>query len=186
MFRGILTLFPLCLVKFGRLDYKLVLHLMVRLDYEIFVDFNDLIYIAVRVDAYTGHLLMSEQRDLSYFEADAGLHFGSQFDTKNVLENVWSVFSSLKDLNLKPGSYLLQHSEGIAVNVLEKFEGEESSTDVYDLKVCYDIDSNSTVELDVNDLWVPLDPWTVMPIQRILARPPLTFEPEGGTMKDHR
>lgn len=39
------------------------------------------------------------------------------------------------------------------------------------------VDTSATAACQVADEWLPLDPWTILPVQRVLGRPPLTFEP---------
>ena len=112
-----------------------------------------------------------------YLAADSAHRYGLQYQAPNCLSTVWAVLTSLRDLNLSSGSYLLQHGslDGISVHVMQSTD-KESST--YDLHQTYaNVDTSAVAVKQISDQWVPLDPWTVLPVQRALGRAPLTFEP---------
>ena len=131
----------------------------------------------VRLDAYTGHLMMMQNKDYKCLVAEVHLRSGDSLFFHKSLQSVWGVLSSLRDLNLDEGSYLLQHGprDGVAVQVLIATEKALSS---YDLHEAYEsVDTSVTVPCDPKESWIALDPWTVLPVQRALNKPPLTFEP---------
>jgi hypothetical protein len=134
----------------------------------------------VRLDAYSGHLLVHEQKDVACLEAENSFQYGTQNKPVNCLKNVWAVLSSLCDLNLSPGKFLLRHGfhDGICIQVWESTDKESSSLDLH--QIYAEIDTTANAVRDVGENWVALDPYAVLPIQRALFRPPLTFEPEEG------
>jgi hypothetical protein len=134
------------------------------------------------LDAYTGDLLFAETKDVACLEAENSFQYGTQNRPANCLQNIWAVLSSLCDLNLSPGKFLLRHGfhDGICIQVWESAEKESSSLDLHQI---YDeIDPTANAVRDVSENWLALDPYAVLPIQRALFRPPLTFEPEEGTI----
>ncbi|XP_046437519.1 little elongation complex subunit 2-like isoform X2 [Daphnia pulex] len=137
----------------------------------------------MRLDAYSGHLLVHEQKDVACLEAENSFQYGTQNKPANCLKNVWAVLSSLCDLNLSPGKFLLRHGfhDGICIQVWESTDKESSSLDLH--QIYAEIDTTANAVRDVGENWVALDPYAVLPIQRALFRPPLTFEPEEGFKK---
>lgn len=121
--------------------------------------------------------MMMQNKNYQCLAAEAHLRSGDPLFFQKNLQSVWGVLSSLRDLNLDEGSYLLQHGgrDGVVAQVLVTTEQEFSS---YDLHEAYEsVDTNATVTCDPDESWVALDPWTVLPVQRALNKPPLTFEP---------
>ena len=120
---------------------------------------------------------MAEQKDSACFEAEIKFQYGEQF-TLSCLHNIWAVLSSLRDMNLDSGSYLLRHGlhDGICIQVWQSTEKEPTSLDLHQIYAA--VDPNVNAVRDVADSWLALDPLAILPIQRALNRPPLTFEPE--------
>ena len=129
-------------------------------------------------------MMKQEQRDIAYLTSDSTYRYGLQYQAPNCLSTLWAVLTSLRDLNLSSGSYLLQHGslDGISVRVMQATDKETST---YDLHQTYaNVDTSAVAVKQIRDQWVPLDPWTVLPVQRTLGRAPLTFEPvEDKTFK---
>lgn len=130
-----------------------------------------------RLDAYTGDLMMAEQKDKACFDAEINFQYGDKFKPANCLQNIWAVLSSLCEMDLSPGSFLLRHGfyDGICVQVWNSTDKESSTLDLHQTYAAVDTTINAI--RDTSDVWLPLDPWTVLPIQRALNRPPLTFQP---------
>lgn len=125
---------------------------------------------------------MMDQKRAACLATEANFRSGDPHFTSKCLQSVWAVLSSLYDRDLPAGSYLLQHGihDGISVQVMNSTD--QSQQAYYDLHQEYSIDTNATAARDVSENWVALDPWTVLPVQRSLNRPPLTFEPtDSGT-----
>lgn len=132
----------------------------------------------MRLDAYTGDFLMAEQKDGTCLETEINFQYGEQFKPIHCLHAIWAVLSSLRDMNLNSGSYLLRHGfhDGICIQVWQSTEKESSSLDLHQYYAA--VDTSVDAVRDVADNWLALDPLVVLPIQRALNRPPLTFEPE--------
>lgn len=130
------------------------------------------------MDAYTGDLFSVEQKDIDCLESEINFQYGDQIKPANCLHNIWAVLSSLSEIKLKQGSYLLRHGfhDGICVQIWNSTD--EQGESLLNLHETYTaVDTTLTVQKDVSDNWLALDPWTMFPAQRALGRPPLTFEP---------
>lgn len=137
----------------------------------------------MRLDAYTGDFIAFEQTDAAGLLAEAGFQFGDRFLPSNCLSQVWAVLSSLRDMDLAIGSYLLRHgvTDGMCVQVLSACEQQDSQ---FDLHLTYAaVDPKATTTPEAGESWVALDPMMVLPFQRVLERPPLTFEPRDAEGK---
>ena len=137
----------------------------------------------MRVDAYTGDFIMTEQKNEACLLAEAQFQFGDAFKPNDCLQQIWAVLSSLKDKDLDPGNYLMRHgkNDGICVQLWSATTEKEAST--MNLREAYGaVDVNASIMQDGAENWIALDPWTAMPFQRVLNRPPLLFNPSdtGG------
>ncbi|KAK4022764.1 hypothetical protein OUZ56_008211 [Daphnia magna] len=139
--------------------------------------------VRIRLDAYTGDFLMCEQKDAACLEAEISFQYGTHNKPANSLQTIWAVLSSLCDLNLSPGQFLLRHGfhDGMCIQVWESTGKESSSLDLH--KIYNEIDPTANAVRDVSENWSALDPCAVFPIQRALNRPPLTFEPTEDLKK---
>jgi len=131
----------------------------------------------VRLDAYTGDFIMMDQKRAACLATEANFRSGDPNFTSKCLQSVWAVLSSLRDKELPAGSYLLQHGVHDGINVQVLNSTDQAQQFHYDLHQEYSIDTNVTAVRDVSENWVALDPWTIVPVQRALNRPPLTFDP---------
>lgn len=152
---------------------------MLKTECKIVTSFFFLILL-VRLDAYTGDFLMVETKDKACFEIETTFKYGEQFKPSNCLQNLWAIFSSLHETNFAEGSYLLRHGfhDGICVQVWQSTNQESSSLDLH--QVYASVDTTANAVRDIKDNWMALEPCVVLPIQRALNRPPLTFEPTTG------
>lgn len=142
--------------------------------------------IAARVDAYTGDFMVAEQKDEACLRKEINFQYGDHLRFEQSLNSIWAVLSSLYEMDLTVGSYLLRHSEkdGVSVEVLCATDEERASFDLHDTFTS--INTEETVVKDPNEQWRPLDPFMVLPVHRALERPPVTFEPSGGKYLDVR
>ena len=136
----------------------------------------------VRLDVYTGDLIESTQKDASCLLAESCFQYGEQFRADKCLQTIWGVLSSLTDMNLSSGSYLLRHGtfDGMCVQVWSATD-EQQSASTFNLHEKYaNIDTTATTEKEPNENWVALDPLAILPIHRATSRAPLTFEQKEG------
>lgn len=125
--------------------------------------------------------MMVEQKDASCLNAETNFQYGDKFKPASCLSNIWAILSSLCEMELSPGSFLLRHGlhDGICVQVWNSTERESSSLDIHQIYGA--IDPTISTVRSIDDTWLALDPWLVLPTQRALNRPPLTFEPTPGS-----
>ncbi|KAI9555667.1 hypothetical protein GHT06_018182 [Daphnia sinensis] len=120
--------------------------------------------VRIRLDAYTGDFLMCEQKDAACLEAEISFQYGTHNKPANSLQTIWAVLSSLCDLDLSPGHFLLRHGfhDGICIQVWESTEKESSSLDLH--KIYSEIDTTANVVRDISENWSALDPCAIFPI----------------------
>lgn len=139
---------------------------------------------SVRLDAYTGDFIMMDQKRAACLATEANFRSGDPNFTSKCLQTVWAALSSLHDRDLPSGSYLLQHGVHDGINVQVMSSTDQPQQAHYDLHQEYAVDTNVTITRDATENWIALDPWTIIPVQRALNRPPLTFEPpDSGTKR---
>ena len=106
--------------------------------------------LVVRLDVYTGDFIMSEQKDASCLSAESCFQYGEQFRADKC-QTIWAVLSSLSDMSLTPGSYLLRHGlyDGMCAQVWSATE--EQSTSTFNLhEALASVDPTATSAVKVN------------------------------------
>ena len=125
--------------------------------------------------------MAAEQKDEACLRKEINFQYGDHLRCEQSLNSIWAVLSSLSDMNLTVGTYLLRHGEndGVSVEVLSATEEEHSTFDLHDTFACVNTEEIAVAK-DPNEQWMALDPFMVLPVHRALERPPVTFEPSGG------
>lgn len=124
--------------------------------------------------------MTSEQKDEACLTKEANFQYGDHFRFEQSLNAIWSVLTSLHEMDLAAGPYLLRHDEndGVTVQVLSATDEQHCTFNLHEAYA--NINPEETAIRDPNEEWIAIDPFMVLPVHRALGRPPATFEPAFG------